>query len=205
MVFEGRFVYPFAHTMYDPVLKVRVCIHDVREAGPEDLQIAIYYDPAIEADRLTLPVSEEVKAFWRSRPHDKHKADDDSIRRPFKSDKDIKVYEQPCYWERSGEVVRLKIPKMGDSFIQARRLIKSINIDHISDLPLQFLLYVYKNFINLSALEDDYYSRRICPDARRVEFCLNADAFLNAFELSPADYAEVEAGWYCLASKELAR
>jgi len=87
MVFDDNFVYPFPNAMYDPVLKVRVSVFAVRESGPELLQIGIFYEPEIEADQLTLPVHEEVKAFWRSRPQDKHKADDDSIRRPFVSEK----------------------------------------------------------------------------------------------------------------------
>jgi hypothetical protein len=205
MVFEDNFVYPFPDTMYDPVLKVRVRITSYHETHPRGVPLAIYYNPDIEADRLTVPVSEEIKALWRSRPQDQHKAEDDSIRWPFKSDKDVKVIDEGCRWERAGEAVRLKISSKSESFRNAARIIKSLNIPKISDNPLSFLIYVYKNYINLSALSDEYYTKELCPAAKRAEICLNADAFLNVFELSPADYAEVEPGWYCLASRELAR
>jgi hypothetical protein len=99
----------------------------------------------------------------------------------------------------------LKISSKIESFRDAARIIKSLNIPEISDSPLSFLIYVYKNYINLSGLADEYYTKELCPDAKRAEICLNADAFLNAFELSPDGYTEVEPGWYCLASRELAR
>ena len=205
MVFEDNFVYPFPNAMYDPVLKVRVSVHAIREAGPELLRIGIYHDPEIEADHLTVPVSEETKARWRSSPLRRHKADDDSMRWPFISDKDVKIEEQPCHWEQSGEVVRLKVSSKSKTFLQVRRIVQNMNIPRISEDPLSFFLYIYKKSICLRELENEYYTKSICPDAKRAEICLNADAFLNAFGLSPGDYSEVEPGWYCLASKELAR
>ena len=209
MEFENNWVYPavypYSDVMYDPLLKVRVIITGYHETTVRDVPIAIYYDPDIEADRLTVPVSEETKARWRSSPLRRHKADDDSLRFSFRSDKEVKIDDVSCRWEKAGDIVRLKISSRGSAFLQVRKIIRSLNIPNISDDPLSFLIYVYKNYINISALENDYYTEKLCPDAKRVEICLDADAFLNAFELSPADYAEVEPGWFCLASKELVR
>lgn len=200
-------VYPYSNVMYDPILKVRAEISSYHESYAGDVPIAIYYDPEIEADHLTVPVSEETKARWRSSPLRRHKADDDSIRWSFRSDKEMKIDDVPCRWETVGDTVRLKISSRGETFLQVSRLVKSLNIPIISDDPLLFLLYVYKNYINVPALEveDDHYSKKYYPSINRAEICLDADAFLNAFDLSPSDYAEVEPGWYCVASKEVVR
>lgn len=205
MVFEDNFVYPFPGVMYDPVLKIRVHISNLRESSERDVPLAIYYDPEIEADHLKVPVSDETKAFWRSRPQDRHKADDNSIRWPFMSDREKKIDGQPCRWGKVDDKIRLKVFTKGETFIDVEKRIKSLSIPKISDDPLSLLIYVYKKYINLSALRDEHYNEKLCPDAKSVDICLNADAFLNAFELSPTDYAEVEPGWYCLASKELVR
>ena len=209
MEFENNWVYPaiypYSNVMYDPVLKERVCVGSYRESGPSEVPIFIYYDPEIEADRLTVPVSEETKARWRSSPLRRHMADDDSLRFSFRSDKEIKIDDVPCCWERAGDAVRLKIHSSSETLRQVRRIIKSLNIPKISDDPLSLLIYVYKNYINIPALEGEYYNEKLCPVAKRAEICLKADAFLNAFEPPPADYAEVEAGWFCLASKEIVR
>lgn len=198
-------IYPYSNVMYDPVLKVRVQITDYHETYAGDVPLVIYYDPEIEAGHLTVPVSEKAKAFWRSRPQDQHKAEDDSLRFAFRSDKEIKVIDQECRWERVGDTARLKVSSKSESFCNAARIIKSLNISNISDDPFSFLMYVFKYCINISALEDEFYTEKLFPDAKRAEICLNVDAFLNAFELSPADYAEVEPGWFCLASKAIVR
>jgi hypothetical protein len=209
MKFENNWVYPvvspYSNVMYDPVLKVRAQINDVREAGPTVMQIDVYYDPEIEADHLTVPVSEETKARWRSSPLRKHKADDDSIRWSFRSEKEIKVTSQVCSWDRVGNTVRLKIHSSEENVKDKKRIITSLNIPIISKDPLSFLDFVYKNCINVCTLENEFYTEKLFPDAKRVEICLSADAFLNAFNLSPDDYTEVEAGWFCLASKEVVR
>ena len=68
MEFENNWVYPtiypYSNVMYDPVLKVRVQVISYHEAIVRDVPIAIYYNPEIEADHLTVPVSEETKARW---------------------------------------------------------------------------------------------------------------------------------------------
>ena len=101
--------------------------------------------------------------------------------------------------------MRLKIYSKNENFLDKKRIISELNIDHISENICDFLLYVFFNYINLPGLEQEYYDKKLSPDANSVEICLNADAFLNTFGLSPLDYAEVEPGWYCLASRELVR
>lgn len=209
MEFEDNFVcpkvYPYSLYMYDPLLKVRVQITSYHELTVRDVPIAIYYDPEIEAGHLTVPVSEETKASWRSSPLRRHMADDDRLRFSFRSDKEIMISDVMCLWEKANETARLKISLGGETFVKIGRRIRSLNIPIISDDPLSFLIHVYKNYLKIPALEDEYYTKKIFPEARSSEICLNADAFLNAFELSPADYPEVEPGWFCLASKEIVR
>lgn len=209
MEFDDNFVcpkvYPYSSYMYDPLLKVRVQITSYHEYTIWDVPIAIYYDPEIEAGHLTVPVSEETKARWRSSPLRRHMADDDKLRWSFRSDKEIKIYDIQCRWEKANDIARLKISLKGEIFVHIGRNIRSLNIPIISDDPLSFLIHVYKNYIKIPALENEYYTKKFFPEATSAEICLNADAFLNAFELSPADYPEVEPGWFCLASKEIVR
>ena len=90
MEFENNWVYPFPTIMYDPVLKVRVVVSSFRDSTKRDVPFTIYYDPEIDADHITVPVSPETIARWLADPFRQHLAEDATIRDPFISGKEKK-------------------------------------------------------------------------------------------------------------------
>lgn len=205
MIFEDNFVYPFPETMYDPILKVRVHISSFRDADERDVPITIYYDPEIRRECLTVPISAEIEDFWQSKVYSQYRTADGRIRFPFKSDKEAKIISQICHLEVNDRTARIKVDSDAANIRDKGLLIRCQNIPGISEDPLEFLLYVYESYIYLSGFDEKCYKQSTPLAAQQVEICLSADAFLNGFQLSPSNYAQVEPDWYRFASRELVR
>lgn len=90
-----------------------------------------------------------------------------------------------------------------ESFGYDFRYIKAGNYPDISEYPEDFLLYAFKNSINLSELCAEGNFHKPIPGLKRIEMCLHAEVMAGVFHLRLADYEEVEPGWYCISSREL--
>ena len=216
MQFENNWVYPWPEDMYDPALKVHL---RYETGGPQpehdDISFAIYYDPNIEVGRYSRAVKPEFRKYLGDRA-------DEPI--PFSSDQQKNILTMPngmTAFDRfpankqiAGETLRIK---MYQNFAPGNTLgldatetlnsmlshIKTGNYPVISQHPQAFLLYAFKNYVNLPKANAQGSLSRAIEGAKRIEMCLHSEVMSKVFHLSLQDYPEVEKSWHCISSKEL--
>jgi hypothetical protein len=216
MQFENNWVYPWPHTAYDPVLKVRMRIGGGgRESENDDVSIRIEYDPQIEAGRYSEPKTQEQRERFPE------VADKPS---PFVSPDSRQIADTPsgiggthfpAHNEIHGTVRRIKMYRLyvpGNThgldpvwtLEHEVKYIKAGNYPAISQYPREFLLYAFKNYIGLTKLN---LNRTVWPEVpntgvKRIEMCLHADVMTKFFHLPLKNFEQVEPGWYCISALE---
>ena len=116
-----------------------------------------------------------------------------------------------------GNIMRIKAnPQSGDyygdgptierlrSYGYTLQYLKDSETPIISQHPKDFLLYAYRNYIKMPAINTiEANGEKRFKELRQIEICLHASVLTQIFNLRLEDYPEVEPDWHCLAAQEL--
>ena len=224
-------VSPWPDHMYEPVLKLHMRDTAGFPSGcsDDDSSFEIHYDPSIVAGRYSRPKTAEERALvvQMNEGRAPHVLDSDTevsrrMDEPFPystpQEKNILGRFNSGYFSASktviGNVMRIKVePRSGDNVGETAKRLKSFNytlqdvIDSntpiISQHPKDFLLYAYRNYIKMPAINTiEANGEKRFKELRQIEICLHASVLTQIFNLRLEDSPEVEPDWHRLSSVE---
>jgi hypothetical protein len=150
MIFENNWAYPFKYAMFDPVLKIRL----MRDIGRSDgASIRVNYDPEIVAGQYGMLPKGLRRENLLADPTRHHLL---IVPEPCVSDRSTEIVHFSCGGTRVGDVFRFKVhvPDDVQSATRYKNRILQQKIPFIQDHPLEFLMYVVKNWINFPEFEE---------------------------------------------------
>jgi hypothetical protein len=230
MEFENHWdLSPFPDYMYEPVLKLQM--RDMAGFGPEcdhdDSKFEIKYDPSITAGRYSRPPTQkeiEVRKIM-GRPNMSQAQIEQELIAPLPYDSTQGMNVIGGFSNNNkfaakkmviGSIIRVKAYgtyvtqkyNQPSEILQHYRYVlqnlRDSKTPIVSQHPEDFLLYAYRNYINMPSVDTkEYDGERRFKDVRRIEMCLHSVVMTQVFKLRLQDYPEVESNWYCLASTEV--
>jgi hypothetical protein len=198
----------------------------------DDSSFQIYYDPSIIAGRYSRPKTAEERALvvQMNEGRAPHVRDSDTevsrrMDEPFfystpeeKNVFGLSAGTRYFFAKKTviGNIMRIKAnPQSGDYYgdgptIERLRSygymlqgLKDSETPIISHHPKEFLLYAYRSYIKMPAINTiEANGEKRFKELRHVEICLHATVLTQIFNLRLDDYPEVEPDWHRLSSVE---